>query len=289
MRPANSGLTTMKTSFLRYSLLGIVIAAAGLSGCGGSIQGSCLVQRRFLPYGVVLDRQSLTGPAACNSVLPARLGDVWTFDKYGAEQTDLFFRPFSLTARVRFASGGEVFLPESLDTAHLDLATGKIGLTPDASGICPVPAMTEVRQDVVFVDEDDVTDPNNPVDTPEPPNPRSITVSSIKFLSAAQYQGAEFEVAVTYTNDDGGLGCSAQYTGLGMAPLVSCTDDTSCDPFADPTKGRATGSGINPAFPVTCNAQVGALFPVRFVPGAISTDNPPGVCWLTGSTFPVVK
>ena len=71
----------------------------------------------------------------------------------------------------------EAFLTESLDPTTPIWRHPKIGLTPTRTGICAVAGMSEVRQDVVFVDEDDVTDPNNPVDTPEAPNPRSITIT----------------------------------------------------------------------------------------------------------------
>jgi hypothetical protein len=289
MRPALFGSKTMKTSFIRCSM-GILAAGLLLPACGGDITGTCLVQRRALGgYGIVFDRQgAATGGGTCDTTLPARLGDTWTFDKYGADQTDLFMRPLSLTARERDTSGSQAFLTESLDPAHPDLASAKIGLAPDANGICAVPSMTEVRQDIVFEDVDD-TDPDNPIDLgPEPANPRSITVTSLKFLSSAQFQGSQMEVAATYTNGS----CSANYTGIGITPLVSCASDTDCDPFADPAAGRATGSGINPAYPVTCNTEVGALFPVRFSSGngAITTDQGGvGVCWLTGNTFPVLR
>jgi hypothetical protein len=290
MRPALFGSKTMKTSFIRYSM-GILAAGLLLPACGGDIQGTCLVQRRGLGgYGVVFDRQGpATGGGTCDTTLPARLGDIWTFDKYLPEQTDLFMRPLSLTARELDTSGSQDFLGESLDPDHPDLASAKIGASPDASGICAVPSMSEVRQDVVFELVDD-TDPENPIDLgPEPANPRSITVTSLKFLSSAQFQGSQFETAATYTNGS----CSASYTGIGITPLVSCASDADCNPFADPAAGRATGSGINPAYPVTCNTEVGALFPVRFdaVTGTISTDqgDAPGVCWLTGNTFPVLQ
>jgi hypothetical protein len=290
MRPVINGLRAMKTSSAPYYVSSLV-AVLTLSACGTDIKGTCLVQRRALGgYAIVFDRQgAATGGGNCDTTLPARLGDTWTFDKYGTDQTDLFLRPLSLTARAVDANGAQAFLPESLDPAHPDLASAKIGLTPDSAGLCVVPSMTEVRQDVVFENFDDLS-ADEPVDLgPETPNPRSITVTSLKFLSSAQYQGSQLEVAATYTNG----ACSADYTGIGITPLVQCENDDACNPFADPTKGRATGSGINPAYPVSCNTDVAQLFPVQFAAatGGITTgaDNLPGVCWLTGSTFPVLK
>jgi len=277
----------MKTVIAGLLLAAVVLAT---SGCGTDITGTCIVQRRALGgYGVVLDRQgAATGGANCDTVLPARLGDTWTFDKNGPDQTDLVMRPLSLTARVvDTASGDQAFLTESLDADHPDLANGTIGLTPDATGTCDVASMTTVRQDVVFLNEDSSTEP--PTDTPEPPNPRSIAITSLKFLSAPQYQGSQLEVAATYTNGD----CSASYTGIGLTPLVQCESDDNCNPFADPAAGRSTGSGINPAYPVSCSNEVAQLFPVQFEAGTggitVGSENASGVCWLTGTTFPVLK
>jgi hypothetical protein len=284
MRSFEAKARNMKTLTAALTLLTLATA-----GCGGDLTQTCLVQRRALGgYAVVLDRQApATGGPTCDTVLPARIGDIYTFDKYGADQTDLNMRPLSLTARlVVTATGHEKFLTESLDTQHADLAIGKIGLTVGADGVCPVSNMSEVRQDVVFVNEDSADPPN---DVPEPPNPRSIVVTSAKFLSAPQYQGSQIEVTATYTNG----GCTADYKGLGITPLVQCAADDGCNPFADPANGRSAGSGINPAYPVTCNTDVAALFPTRFNPvtGGIFDpgDLAPGVCWLTKDTFPALR
>lgn len=280
MRTHSRTSVTMKTLVTVGTLVG---AALTLAACG-DVKGSCLVQRRALGgYAVVLDRQGdASGGAGCDTALPARLGDVYTFDKYGADQTELSMRPLSLAA-IRVTTDPDTqeqhwaFSTKSFDTAHPDTASGRIGISPDAQGICSVESMSPVEQDVVFQVDG----------VPEAPLPRSIAVQGLRFLSSPQYQGAQLAVTATY----GRGACSATYAGLGITPLVSCQSDDDCFPFVDPGTGHPTASGINPAFPVTCNKEVGALFPVRFAAAsaAITTGNTSGVCWLTGSTFPVIR
>jgi hypothetical protein len=70
--------------------------------------------------------------------------------------------------------------------------------------------------------------------------------SDVRVWVTTAYEGVVFAGTLTYTDEN--QGCSAQYSMLGLYPLIGCGADADCDPLADPDAGRVTGSGINPDF-----------------------------------------
>jgi len=246
----------LKPSFSAGPLL-IVPVLVFLAACGGEVSHSCLVQRPGLGgYLFVMDRTSpVSGGAGCDdTVLPARLADNIRFDKIGQDQLTVVFRSELLTPLD--ASGQPAF---PTDTA--DVGRGQIGASPDPQGICTVSSFSTANATSAL----DGTPPNPP---------RSVTLSHTRFLSAPAYQGSQAESDATYTVG----ACSATYHGLLLTPIAECSSDAACNPFADPANGRAAGSGVNPLYPVTCNTEVGALYGLS-----------DGVCWLAGTTFPVLQ
>jgi hypothetical protein len=243
-----------KPSFL------VVPLVALLAACGGDVNTTCLVQRpALLGYLFVMDRTgSVSGGAGCDdTVLPPRLADNLQFDKIGAAQTEVVFRAKSM---LPVDAEGNVDFPATTG----DVGRGQIGTSPDAQGICTVSTFTTANAVAAQSDGN-------------PPNPaRSITLSNTRFLSAPAYQGSQAESDATYT-----IGaCSANYHGLLLTPIATCSTDADCNPFADVANGRAAGSGINPFYPVSCNMEVGALY---------GEDPGTGICWLTGNTFPQIQ
>jgi hypothetical protein len=97
--------------------------------------------------------------------------------------------------------------------------------------------------------------------------------SNMKFLSTADAPGTQFAGHLSYAQD----GTTCEYEAWGLWPAVFCgdadnkPDDGACDPAADPAKGRAIGSGINPDFPVKCDPDTLYCF------------------FTTGKTFPAVE
>ena len=227
-----------------------------LAACGGEVSHSCLVQRPGLGgYLFVMDRTSpVSGGAGCDdTVLPVRMADNIRFDKIGADQLTVVFRSQMLTP---VDANGDPGFPA--DTA--DVGRGQIGTSPDAQGICTVSSFTTAHA-------------TSALDGTPPDPPRSVTLGQTRFLSAPAYQGSQAESDATYTIGS----CSATYHGLMLTPIADCSTDADCNPFADPANGRAAGSGVNPLYPVTCNTEVGALYGLG------------GVCWLAGTTFPVIQ
>jgi len=243
-----------KPSFL------VVPLVALLAACGGDVNHACLVQRPGLGgYLFVMDRTGpVGGGAGCDdTVLPTRMADNIRFDKLGAEQLEVVFRAQSL---LPLDADGNPDFPASTG----DVGRGEIGAHPDADGICDVASFTTAN-----------AVPAQSDGTPPDP-PRSITLTNTRFLSAPAYQGSQAESDATYT-----IGaCSATYHGLLLTPIAACATDADCNPFADPATGRASGSGVNPFYPVSCNMEVGALY---------GEDPGTGICWLTGTNFPQVQ
>ena len=237
----------------------VVPLLVSLAACGGDVNQTCLVQRPGLGgFIFVMDRTGpVSGGAGCDDTqLPPRQADNLQFDKLGADQREVVFRARSLLPH---DANGEVALPASTG----DVGRGQIGSAPDSDGICTVPSFTTAK-----------AVPANDGTPPDPP--RSITLSSTRFLSAPAYQGTQAESDATYTIDS----CLATYHGLLLTPVVTCESDADCHPFADPASGRGVGSGLNPFYPVSCSIEVGALY---------GEDQGTGICWFTGNTFPQIQ
>jgi len=230
-----------------------------LAACGGDVNPTCLVRRPGLGgFIFVMDRTGpVSGGAGCGDAeLPPRQADNLQFDKLGADQREVVFRAQSLLPH---DVNGEVDFPASTG----DVGRGQIGSAPDSDGICTVPSFTTANA----VPASDGTPPDPP---------RSITLSSTRFLSAPAYQGTQAESDATYTIGP----CSAAYHGLLLTPVVTCGSDADCNPFADPANGRPAGSGLNPFYPVSCNEDAGTLY---------GEDAGTGICWFTGNSFPQIQ
>ena len=194
-----------------------------LAGCSAA-PAPCLIQRVLLGgYTLRLDRQ---GPPAggCEANLPATFGDNWTFEAYPDGSVGV--------TSDRIELGG--------DTAHQGLGTGKLTATePDAQNYCYVTDVSEMRGDV------------NPFGLPAGQERLSYVPSRLTFLDGATYQGSTFEAQVQVTVGT----CTGTYLAQALTPSQvgrPCSDDTTCDPNADPTAGRPAGSGINADYAVAC-------------------------------------
>src|SRR4029453_5461384 len=259
----NMTANTLKAP-LFLSILALVFVA-----CGGDIEQKCYIQRPALGgYGFVFTATgAATGTCPDPSVLPDTLGDIYTMDKFRQDQSQVGVRPGSLldVGPVDPDDGTFTILPGQPASA---LALGDFAaLTPDSNHLCTVPTLT------------------TPTGAGSAAG-RAIALTNLVFLTGSLYQGSQAEVDATYTVG----ACSRTYHGLGVTPLVSCnpTASNACDPFGNPGQGVAA-SGINPDFPVECNAAVGAVFPFRYLGSPTGfTDGDP-VCWFTGNTFPQLK
>lgn len=177
------------------------------------------------------------------------------------------------------------------DNRQLDSIGDFVSTTPDDDDVCSVPKLTAATQKLPeFTPTPLGTCGFDKREIPIRANPYPATDikhewSNIRLYVTAAYPGTQMVGEFTYT--DGG--CSASYDVIGLWPAVSCRtqvtatiindmgkeetkpacdadgnlitklDPALCDPVADPTHGRPTGSGINPDLKkrVTCDPDLG--------------------------------
>jgi hypothetical protein len=265
-----------------------VIAAAG---CGDQPKPNCLTSTA--PFAMKLiekpgSRQEST-PGACASFGPAAFNadpevgfiSYYALDPKGqpdyakgslAVQTTeigtLFFTAQDAGIDNAATDGGKVY---SLGPYNVP--------EPDADNICTVPTMspTHIVLAEIPATPDDPTTPDVDESAPGQPAVDALLVwSNMRvYVTPAsfgtQVQGDLVDTRRTPTGDT----CTISYSTVSLAPAVSCrltdadgnpmmntdgtymVDATLCDPNADPTIDRFTGSGISPNTDFVCAPESG--------------------------------
>jgi len=238
-----------------------VLLSVVLAGCSAA-PAPCLIQRVLL--GGYTMRFDLKGaaPAGCEATLPQTFGDNWTFEAYPDGTVGV--------TSDRIQNGADP------DPSHVGIGKGKLTATePDAQSFCYVTDVSEMRGDV------------NPFGLPPGQERLSYVTPKITLLDGANYQGSTFEADVTVTVGT----CTGSYVAQALTPSQvprPCSDDTTCDPNADPANGRPTGSGINPDYAVACQKApwiTDLLVAEGSDPAAVADQ---GICFFT-KPFPGLK
>ena len=148
--------------------------------------------------------------------------------------------------------------PESPDpdATHKMYSLGSFTSTePDGNDFCMVPTLSAAHQVVEEVAGEGGGSPA-PLQTAT-----DVTYewSNAKLYVTTAAPGTQMTADLKVTQD----GCTAQYKVVALYPGVSCASEDAdgnptidpklCEPEADPEKGYAFGSGINPDFPVECD------------------------------------
>jgi hypothetical protein len=242
-------------------LLVALLLSIVLAGCSAA-PAPCLIQRVLLGgYTLRLDLQG-SPSAGCEANLPATFGDNWTFEAYPDGTV-------GVTSN-RIENGADP------DPSHVGLGKGKLTATePDGQNLCYVTDVSEMRGDV------------NPFNLPPGQERLSYVTSRVTLLDGPNYQGSTFEAAVAVTVGT----CTGNYVAQALTPSQvgrPCTDDTTCDPNADPQAGRATGSGINADYAVACQ-KAQWITDLLVEEGADPADAAnQGICFFT-KPFPGLK
>jgi hypothetical protein len=191
------------------------------------------------------------------------------------------------------AGGGNVACVE--DKTQVLASIGDfVSTTPDENDVCSVPKLSPAAQQVAMFTTTPAPrtcryDNNGTVmEIPRPLEVHPATNlkyewSNVRLYVTAAYPGTQMVADLTYTDADSG--CTASYSVNGLWPAVSCRvveevkdadgnltcdkdgnvitttklDPALCDPVADPSAGRPTGSGINPDLKkrVECDTATG--------------------------------
>ena len=135
---------------------------------------------------------------------------------------------------------------------HPAYSLGKFTTIEPVDGFCPVAGLGTAQQSFPPVEAvaPDPADPKDPGVEAEPAQAVKYEWSDVKVYVTAAAQGTQFSGHLKYTQDS----CTAEYNVLAVWPSVPCGSDADCCPAADPLGGRVTGSGINPDFPMKCDA-----------------------------------
>lgn len=128
-------------------------------------------------------------------------------------------------------------------------STGPFQVKPDANEVCTAPTLTPAS----FTAQLD----GGGTDT------ITYNWSNVRVLNKPEALGTLVTADLEYTEG----GCTALYTMRAVWPMVTCgtgvpdgdggtkqvANEAMCSPYADLDAGQASGSGINPDFPVTCD------------------------------------
>jgi hypothetical protein len=190
----------------------ILLAVAGLMGCGTATQPECAFQiPGFGGYAVKMTIKTPT--AGC----PASIGDTWYMDGYQNATIWIF----------NSGSDDTVSTPRPPDDPAFGRGTFK-STFPDSSGTCSMATVTP------FVVRST---------TPNSAPSGTYTVTNLNALGGAVYALQQFEADVTFT---GGTCTGGVYAAQGMAPPFQCTSNADCDPAAQPP------NAVNPKFNQGC-------------------------------------
>jgi len=232
------------------------LALAGSLAMAGCVPDAapapCLIQRGYYAVQFTLEG---TPSAGCATVLPPIYGDSWRMDAY-QPNNQIVIHPLSMPYP---DVGGDP------DPNHPYFGYGNLPLEPDSSDLCTMPTMSEARSDT------------DPLGLGAGQETYTLSASKVDFLSGANYQGTEFqaEVAISFG------ACAGTYHAQAITPRVFCATDDDCSPDADPAAGRATGSGLNAAYAVSCTKA-------DWVTNFLTGDPTVGVCFFT-RPFPGLK
>lgn len=150
---------------------------------------------------------------------------------------------------------------------------------PDDNEICSVPDLstTHLKLDALPPVEDDPATEDDDESFPgQPAQDVTLEWSNLKVVVSAAIFGTQMQADLSDTRtNEAGATCTIKYRAVGLSPAIECkkldadgsplvkddgtyeTDETLCDPEADPAAGRFLGSGISPLAATECDAVTG--------------------------------
>ena len=161
--------------------------------------------------------------------------------------------------------------PADTNPAHKTFSLGDwTSAEPGPDEFCVVNNPNPIEQDLVYVP----AVPPGPDGGGAVPAFPSLSIkyewNNVRFYNTPALPGTQLVADLVYTRNegqaDGGAGtpCTANIRVVGLWPAVDCTDDdnpmitdpTKCSPEPDNSKGRPTGSGINPDLKTKCEPDL---------------------------------
>jgi hypothetical protein len=231
------------------SLVALTTAmGAGIAGCP-YVQGQpvCLIGHGYYTVKYTLKPgQSVTGPCA------DKKGEFLGVAKYNRPNA-----PNDQTIALKPKALTEIFAdsqPGQADTAII--ATGKLqGGDPDQEHFCVAPQFSPLSYGGI-----------------------GYQFSNVKFYVTPQIPGTQFTADLAYSE---GAGCTANYSVVGVFPVVSCkdSDGNPDNTLCAQVDHEWSGLALNPDFPTKCENLIADADP----------DNRLTLCVLDSATIPVLK
>jgi hypothetical protein len=156
--------------------------------------------------------------------------------------------------------------PTKLDSnpAHNWFSLGDWGSSvPGDDNFCYVPNINPIEQDLGYIPGVPAGPDGGGAMDPVPALNVKYEWTNVRFYNTPASPGTQLVADLTLTQTtgqaDGGAGtpCTSQYHVVGLWPAISCEDenhvidDTLCN--AEPSNGRAVGSGISPDLATRCD------------------------------------
>jgi hypothetical protein len=289
------------TAALAVAITGL-IAVTGSLGCGSQPKVNC--QSSTAPFAMKLIMQGApqeSTPGACTDFGPAafnsdpEVGFISYFALDSKRQPD--YTKGSLA--VQTTEIGTLFFTAQdagVDSTATDGKVYSLGaydvVEPDANNICTVSTMSPthiVLAEIPAVPDDPATPDVDESVPGQPAVDAKLVWSNVKVYVTAASFGTQVQADLVDTRrTPTGDTCTTSYSTVSLAPAVPCrltdadgnpmmntdgtymVDATLCDPEADPTKERFTGSGISPNTDLEC-------------------DTVTGFCMVKGNTIPALK
>lgn len=251
-------------NFRTFAKAGLVMGAVG---CVLVASYGCNQQKPKCATGrgdFVAQYFQVSGPADCAKLKGEKLG-VQTYSARGANDApDLNFQSVAIQSESLGTLADNATKASLADSNPADkpYAFGAFSTAEPEGEFCTIPTLAPAVQNL-----------------PEVPLPKGKTQaatsvryewSNVRVYVTPEAYGTQFSADLTRTVD--GVACG--YKVIAMYPYVDCTkmdadgnpvsdaqgntetDPTACEPEANIDAGRATGSGINPDFPVKCDPDL---------------------------------
>lgn len=151
------------------------------------------------------------------------------------------------------------------DPTHKPYAFGQFSTSePGSDDFCVIPSLAPAIQNIPALPDqpavpaDDAGKGGSPDVPAVPADSVEYDWTNVRFYVTPAYTGTQFTADLQYKEN----GCTAKYSVTGLYPAAACDDGTGkpadvlCGAVANPDAGLASGSGINPDFPVHCDPDL---------------------------------
>ena len=248
------------------TVLGVLLAAS--YGCDQQKPKCSTGRGTFIAKYTVV-----SGPPECAALKGEKIG-VQTYnptDNSGKQTPDLDKATLAIQSESMglLVETGEAAMVSDPDPAHKPYALGAFATSEPSGDFCVAPTLSFAQVNLPAIKEDKAA----MIDA-QPKTEVIYEWANVKVYVTAAAYGTQFTADLLISTNK----VSCTYKVAAMYPYVDCSipdpvdekktiaDPSLCAAEANPDKGHATGSGINPDFPVVCDAELKACVLTKPIP-----------------------